>query len=62
MEIVFRLAGSNDRAREREVHFRPDRNDLRTDGREEEEEEEASKDEIFAAVARYFEASVVTPE
>lgn len=66
MEIVLRLAGSNDRAREREVHFRPDRNDVRTSGSEEEKEEgegeKASKDEISAAVARYFDAPVVTPE
>lgn len=40
VEIVLRLAGSNDRAREREVHFRPDRNDLQTGGREEEKDEE----------------------
>jgi hypothetical protein len=42
MEIVFRSTGSNDRTLEREVHFRPDRSDLRTG----KHEVEASKDEI----------------
>lgn len=34
MEIVIHSAGSNDRTSQREIHFRPDRSDLRTGGRE----------------------------